>query len=150
MGICSYVAALRFDRPPYHAVVKVDPENATQERRCETGTRAAEHHLLREWRNLEFVRQHTNLPVPEVYWGDCTCQTFLQAYLLLQKLPGQTLQDLSLETRDRQRIETELAEVLLELHAFTRDSFGDFGQAPGTKHWADVMIPRLLSFAKVM
>jgi fructosamine-3-kinase len=61
----------------------------------------------------------------------------------MEALPGVNMWELPLPAGDRERIERELAAVLVELHSHTRDSFGSVAEPVTHARWVDVFLPRL-------
>ena len=129
-GICSAVFDLRFERPPYSAVVKLRRDTDDDP-------------LPRERLRLEYLRGHTNVPCPQVYLQDGSLSIIPYSFLLIERLPGINLGSAELRPDERGTVERELAEVLNELHSHTHDTFGDFRTESGTRDWVDVFIPRL-------
>jgi len=128
-GMINSVLRLDFDREPHSAVIKL---GASGERTFTYETRA-----------LEYLRKHTSLPCPAVYIEDSSAAEFPFAFLLLEILPGVSLPWAPLGRADRDRIDRELAAVLLELHSHKRDTFGGISDDRGKEKWADVFLPRL-------
>jgi len=129
-GICSAVFRLQFQTPPYSAVVKLRSGHEDDP-------------LPRECERLEYLRRHTKVPCPRVYLQDDSRDIIPYSFLLLECLPGTNLQSARLPVPLRLTIEAELAEVLLELHSHTAETFRDIGQPAGVRNWADVFMPDL-------
>lgn len=129
-GICSAVFRLSFDRSPYAAVVKL--RNSRDD-----------NPLPRERTRLAFLRQHTNVPCPDVYLEDDTCEVIPYPFLLLEHLPGNHLGAAYLTREQRAPVEQELADVLLELHSHKAETFHGVGDDSGASRWSDVFLPSL-------
>ncbi len=129
-GICSSVYRLDFETQPYSAVVKLHsiPEDDP---------------LPREYERLEYLNRHTNLPCPQVYCRDFSRKIFPFSFLLMECLPGINLESAKLAAPVRATMERELAEVLLELHSHTAETFYDFGQSQSFSKWTKVFLPVL-------
>jgi fructosamine-3-kinase len=65
------------------------------------------------------------------------------AYLLIEYLPGHCLDRLELDAEARADIETQLADVLAELHGHRGDRWGGIDVAGAPDTWADLFGPRL-------
>jgi fructosamine-3-kinase len=127
-GMINTVLKLHFDRVPGTAVIKLNQPGT------EFGGEAGILRLLHA----------TGFPCPEVYLADDTAGIVPYTFLLLETLPGVSLHEAQLTTPDRQRIERKLADALVHLHGYTRDTFGPI-DAPGRARWTDVFMPDLLS-----
>jgi len=130
-GICSSVYRLDFESPPYSAVVKLH-------------SIAEDDPLPRECERLEYLNLHTDLPFPQVYCQDFSRKIFPFSFLLMECLPGVNLESAKLPMPVREALERELAEVLLELHTHTAETFHDFGKPPGVREWTKAFLPDLL------
>lgn len=128
-GYCSAVFRLDFDRHPYAAVVKLYYDSDDP--------------LARERLRLDYLHQNTNVPCPQVYLQDSSRKIVPASFLILELLPGVTLESTKLRLEDRIVIERELANVLLDLHSHKRDTFGDIEEQPGSCNWADKFLPCL-------
>lgn len=129
-GYCSAVYRLTFDRPPYVAVAKL--HGSSQD--CP---------LSRESDRLEFLREHTNVPCPRVYSLDTSRSLVPYSFLLLECLPGVSLESVRLTKQQRAPVERELADVVLELHSFTAETFRGIDEPRGPRSWLDVFLPCL-------
>jgi len=127
-GMMNTVLKLAFDREPFHAVVKLN---------------VAGQGFDKEARSLRHLREHTRFPCPRVYREDSSARDFPYTHLLLEALPGVNMWDLPMPPESRERIDRELALVLLELHSHQRDGFGSIGEAGTHARWVDVFLPRL-------
>ncbi len=127
-GMINTVLRLRFDRDPYTAVIKLNS----------AGTRFHdEAQILRHLRDRGF-------PCPSVYAVDDDARLLPCTYLLLETLPGANMAEVTLGPRDRDRVEREMADVLVALHGHTRKTFGSV-DAVGEARWVDVLMPDLHS-----
>lgn len=125
-GMINSVLRLRFDHAPHTAVIKLNAKG---------NGFAAEARALRYLRDRGF-------PCPHVYLHDARAELIPYAFLLLEALPGVSLDEARLTASDRDRIERELGEVLIALHAHTRDTFGPI-DAAGETEWTEAFMPRL-------
>ncbi len=123
-GMINTVLRLRFDHDPCTAVIKLNSAGTPFHN---------EARILRHLRDRGF-------PCPTVYAVDDDARLLPCTYLLLETLPGVNMAEVRLEPRDRDRVERELAEVLVALHGHTRKTFGPI-DAPGGARWADVLMP---------
>jgi fructosamine-3-kinase len=128
-GFCSEVYRLRFDWPPHRAVVKLRPDSDGA--------------FGRERLFLDYLRRNTRFPCPEVYAQDDSRTVIPFAFLLLECMPGMNLDAARLAPGERETVERELAEAVLELHSHTRDTFGGVDEEPGIRDWSDVFLPDL-------
>ncbi len=128
-GLVNSVFSLQFDRPPHRAVIKVH------------GTGSDD--LAAEARSLRYLRTETACPVPAVYSQDSSGQLIQHAFLLLEHIPGVCLKNLELDAGERADLDTQLAEILLELHSHKGTTWGDVGSAPSSATWADLFVDRL-------
>jgi fructosamine-3-kinase len=126
-GMVNTVLALEFDRSPHHAVIKLHDDNLDR--------------FDREARSLQYLRTQTACPVPEVYLLGDGSGLISHDFLLLERLPGECLDGVEVGGRHREDIETQLAEVLAELHAHTGPAFGTIGSDDG--EWVDVFTAML-------
>jgi fructosamine-3-kinase len=127
-GMVNTVLELQFDHPPFSAVIKLNVPGQSFER---------------EERALRHLRERAGFRCPEVYCQDSSAQLLPYTFLLLQTLPGSHLWGVTLSEGERQSLDLQLAEVLLNLHAHTRATFGAIEGAPGLSSWAEVFVPRL-------
>jgi len=97
-----------------------------------------------EARALRFLREHTRFPSPAVYLEDHSAEYLPYAFLLIEDIPGIPMNETSLLPQQLQRLDEELAEVLLELHAHTRKGYGGL-EGPVYERWSDVFLPRLIN-----
>ena len=133
-GMINSVLRLSFDREPHTAVIKLN---------------AGGQGFGDEAQNLQYLHER-GFPCPEVYLvGDPLDPDGLDlevqlpyTFLLLETLPGVTLDDARMDRVNRDRVERELAEVLADLHAYTRPTFGPI-DVPGSERWVDSFMPRL-------
>ena len=135
-GMINTVFRLDFDRSPNSTVIKMNRERDSSV-------------LKSEHRRLDYLRNRTNLPVPETYdtgYGDDDTPF---SYLLLETLPGVNLSNARTAISDRTAIDRELAEVLVNQHGLTRPHFGRIDEE-GVLLWSDVMVPELLSMREHM
>lgn len=128
-GLVNTVIRLDLDQPPYRAVVKLHD--------------GAEDGFAAEARALAYLRAETACPVPQVYLQDATRRLVPYSFLLLEHLPGECLDGLELEPSERADLQRQLAYVLVELHAHTRDRWGGVDELDGPTTWAALFVSRL-------
>jgi len=125
-GMLNSVLRLRFDRDPGTAVIKLSRDGAD---------------FVREARALRHMRERS-FPCPAVYGLDGSGSMLPHGYLLLEALPGVHLGKAALDEADAAVVERELAEVMVALHANTRETYGALG-AVGERSWPKAYMPRL-------
>ena len=127
--MCTVVYRLRFDAPPFLAVVKLHNHEDDP--------------LPREGRRLDYLRRRTKVPCPRVYLQDDSKTIIPYSFLLLECLPGVNLEAAQLSGRAQAAVERELAEALLDLHSHKAATFRDIGQRVGARGWTEVFLPIL-------
>lgn len=125
-GMINSVLRLRFDHPPYSAVIKLNGQEQDF-----AGEACALRHL-----------HQRGFPCPDVYLLDTAVPQIPYSFLLLETLSGVSLAEVYLDGADRRRVERELAEVLVDLHAHARERFGPI-DGEGAARWVDAFMPRL-------
>lgn len=128
-GLVNSVLLLEFDRPPHRAVVKLHSGSGDG--------------FVAEARALDYLRSQTACPVPRVYLQDSTAEVIPHAFLLIEHLPGRCLEGLELEPEARAEIESQLADVLGELHGHQGERWGGIDAVDASASWADVFGARL-------
>lgn len=131
-GMINSVLALHFDVPPHEAVIKIA---------AETGAGRFAH----EAEVLQWLRAHTDLPVPEVYLHQADGATVPVSFILMERLPGTNLGRAMLSKHDRADIDLQMAQALLDLHSHQRGTFGGLFGRDQSDHWLDVFLPRMRS-----
>lgn len=130
-GMINSVLLLEFDADPGAAVVKLS-------------SRGGENPFGGEQYALQYVREHSSFPVPEPYLCRGAGELLEQHVLLLEYVPGSNLGEVALGWTDRQQIDRHLAELLLELHSHTRDTFGELGEdGDRSVDWRNLFIPKI-------
>ena len=128
-GMVNTTFGLDFDRPPHRAVVKLHG--------IEGDTFTAEAHAL------EYLRSETACPVPTVYLLDTSAQLIPYSFLLLEHVSGVSLKSLEIDPDERADIDTQLADVLGELHNHTASRWGGLNADQTSREWADLFGERL-------
>lgn len=105
---------------------------------CKRGGEAAA--LRREAASLRWLRAHTDLPVPAVLGS---ANDGRDEYLLLERLPGRTLEGARISRQGRIPLQRELAAHLARLHAIHREDYGDPVDGEHVPRWLDWFAPRL-------
>lgn len=133
-GKINTVLHLAFDQPPYQAVIKLNTPAG------------GPYALHKEAAILRYLRKNTQFPCPQVYAVDATGRHLPFAYLLLECLPGDNLQQARasglVKPSDLADLDRQLARILLDLHSHTRTTFGKLDEVGGSR-WADLFLPRL-------
>ena len=98
-----------------------------------------------EHRVLSWLRQNTEFPVPESYGCDISGRTFPGSYILLEKLPGVTLDKAELTAEEKPLIEREIAGRVARLHSHRRRTYGSALRPAeeGWARWIDRFEPRI-------
>lgn len=135
-GMINTVFRLVFDRSPNSAVIKMNRERDSTV-------------LRNEHRRLAYLKDRTNLPVPETYDSGYGDDDMPFSYLLLETIPGVNLSSAPIAASDKGTIDGELAEVLADLHGVKRAHFGRIDEE-GEPLWADVLVPELQSMREHM
>ena len=133
-GMINSALRLRFDRAPGTAVVKLNADRDNE------GLRS-------EQRRLDYLNANTQLPVPRAYRYAAADAEVPYTCLLLETIPGVNLTQATLAPSDRSRVEGQLADILIELHGHTRQTFGRIHE-PGRASWSDVFVPDLVANRK--
>jgi fructosamine-3-kinase len=126
-GMINTVLRLSFDRDPCSAVIKLNAPGTS---------------FVEEAQGLRHLHVR-GFPCPEVYVEDRQADLVPYSYLLLESVPGVHMGQAPLTESDRERIERELAEVLVDLHGNTRAMFGGITE-PGVSQWSEAFMPRML------
>lgn len=129
-GMVNSVYRLGFDRSPGEAVVKLHGRRGSA--------------FEREARALGHLRTETDCPVPEVFLHDDTGDLIPHAFLLLERIPGVCLHGVDLGPADRADIDTQLAEVLADLHEHHGSTWGRIGTEERWDTWPDAVVARLI------
>lgn len=109
-GMCSTVLEVKFDSLPYVAVVKLSVE--------------PDPHFEIEAASLDYLRQHSQMRVPEVYLQKNAGDLLKYHVLVMERLPGVNLGQAELTPKERQNIDCQLADILIELHSHKRNTYG--------------------------
>jgi fructosamine-3-kinase len=128
-GFYGAVHRLTFERPPYTAIVKLhsgQDDSLGREREC-----------------LRFLRERTSMPIPAVYHFDASASAIPYSFLVMECMPGVNLESARLTESQRVSVERELADVLIELHSFTAQTFHGVTEPAGATNWLDVFLPAL-------
>ena len=100
-----------------------------------------------EWehRVLRWLRENTELPVPESYGCDVSGKTFPGSYILLEKIPGTTLDKADLSPEEKPIVEREIADHVAKLHSHRRHKYGSALRPAGEgwTRWLDRFEPRI-------
>jgi fructosamine-3-kinase len=129
-GMINTVLRLQFDRHPYQVVIKLNQQGTS---------------FIHETRALEYLATYTRFPSPEVYAHDPTASLVPYSYLLLEDLPGECLHGIEISQGESDLLDEALVDVLVDLHAHRRDTFGGIDDAAGASCWVDIFLPRILS-----
>jgi aminoglycoside phosphotransferase (APT) family kinase protein len=88
---------------------------------------------------LRLVREHTEMPVPQVHVHDTSRDILPSDYFIMDFIPGVSFWSLSekLSETDRQAIERESAGHLRQMNEIRGESFGYFADAARFSNWPD-------------
>ncbi|MCZ7546361.1 MAG: fructosamine kinase family protein [Anaerolineae bacterium] len=131
-GMVNQVLYVAFDRDPARAVLKVQPDPAE----------AARRYFPPEYVNLRHLRAH-DFPVPEPYFLHEADSAMPFDVLAMEFWDAVNLGHARLTRREMDRLEREMAETLLALHAHHRDTYGAVDADPGNPSWADEFARRV-------
>jgi fructosamine-3-kinase len=118
-----------------------DPQSLVAKLRAEPGCTGFEwEHAVLEW-----VREHTEFPMPRSYGCDVTGRTFAGSYILIERLPGVTLDKADLRPDEKPSVEREIAEHVAALHSHRRATYGSALRPAeeGWTRWLDRFGPRI-------
>ncbi len=119
-GACSAVFALSFDTAPYEAVVKL-----------------ADHSFLYEITGLNYLRGHTQLRVPEPYWHRPAGELLHPEILLIERLPGISLEQARNSQQEPIYVDEQMADILIELHSHQHETYGSVSYDEEHTRWLD-------------
>ncbi len=97
-GMINSVYSLNFDQPPYQAVIKVSSNKFD--------TFESETYML------NYLRQNTKLPVPEVYMYEKFGYLIDKDFLLIERLPGFNLGTVQINKTGKARIGSTASKYL--------------------------------------
>lgn len=129
-GMVNSVVRLSFDRSPGTAVLKAS-----------TSPDAG---FERERAQLDYLRRTSRMRCPEAYRVSGPNEAVPYQALLMACVPGVPLSTARIDLIDRDALDDQLADILLELHAHRRNTYGDVDKGPGHETWAEVIVPRLV------
>ncbi len=102
--------------------------------------------LRREFEVLRYFRTRTSLPVPEVYLVELSGERVPGSVLVMEKVPGSTLEELNHGFNDEERdsVSTEIAEHVADLHTHQGAGFGglELSDQERAPTWPDFWMPR--------
>ncbi|MEE2709581.1 MAG: fructosamine kinase family protein [Gemmatimonadota bacterium] len=128
-GMINTALRLTFDREPISVVIKLNKDKDSSDLRSER-------------MRLDYLKTHTQLPVPVVYHYAVADAKIPYSYLLLETVPGVNMTQIELTSDDQITIDRELAEILIDLHGHNRDTYGPIHE-PGVLSWVDIFVPEL-------
>jgi len=124
-GSISRVLEFTLDAPPHKIVAKVhDRENADN--------------FHAEMAALCYFLNHSNLPVPAPMVCVDGDEKFDGSALIMEHIPGTTLEAAKLSPRGRKVFEAQLATHIAELHTHHNDSFGNAAGNETCDNWLDL------------
>ena len=131
-GTINSVLELTTDGEPRQAVAKV----------CAQPGRTA---FDWEVRTLTWFRANTEFPVPEPFGSDSTGRITGGSFVLMERLPGDSLHALSLTPAERDAVDRDIARHVAGLHSHTRDTYGSAMKPAeeGWTRWLDRYGPRI-------
>jgi fructosamine-3-kinase len=94
---------------------------------------------------LGWFREHTEFPLPQSYGCDISGRMFPGSYILIERLPGTTLDKADLRPDEKPSVEREIAEHVAGLHSHRRDTYGSALRPAeeGWTRWLDRFEPRI-------
>jgi len=128
-GMINSVLALSFDQSPYKAVIKISGDKSES--------------FQREAYTLDYLKTHSMFPIPAVYLCKNANELIEQSFILMEKLPGVNLGQASMTEIDRQRVDHQLADILIELHSHERDVFGELDGSRTCTNWLEIFEQRI-------
>jgi fructosamine-3-kinase len=128
-GMVNQVLYVEFDHDPGRAVLKPEPANALRKR------------VRREYDNLRHLRAR-DFPVPEPYFLHTSDDTLPFNVLALEFWDAASKGHVRLSPHEAERVEREMAEVLLALHTHQRTTYGAT-EGEGNPNWADEFARRV-------
>lgn len=128
-GMVNAVLHVEFDHHPGRAVLKVQP--ASEARR----------YFPPEYAQLRHLRAR-GFPVPEPYFLHHADRETPFDVLALEYWDATSMEHVRLSPRERDRVEREMAETLLALHAHQRATYGAVDE-PGNPSWAKEFAARV-------
>ncbi len=132
-GKINNVLQLQFERPPYSAVVKINNNSRPVD-------------IKDEFNNLVYLKEQTFFPVPEPYYFAEDKENKKSCYFM-EYFNGPYLRQAPLTEIDKNRIDIEIAENLIELHNHKRELFGGiFGNT--TQFWHEEFYKRADQYYK--
>ncbi|MEM9414165.1 MAG: fructosamine kinase family protein [Planctomycetota bacterium] len=94
------------------------------------------HQLEAERDALAYFREHTSLPVPRPLGLIVGDPGFAGVMLMMEKIPGTTLERAKISASGMQRFEYQLGHHIAELHRHTSDRFGPAAGDDATRRYA--------------
>ena len=70
------------------------------------------------------LREHTDITVPKIFYSDLTPSTKRGGYFIMEKLPGQTLEEVKLPKHEREKVNNQMAAMCASMHRIKSDKFG--------------------------
>lgn len=102
--------------------------------------------IVREHSVLRFFAEKTTMPVPRPYLVDDSCTLIPGTYLVMERLPGDTLLALwgTLTAPQRSAVAAEIAEHVVGLHRSRSAGFGGVELEEGAREarWPEFWLPR--------
>jgi fructosamine-3-kinase len=129
-GMVSRVEEWITDGKPAAIVAKVTAENDDKR-------------LHDEYASLDWCARYTSFTMPKPFACVSSTEECDGTILLMERLPGHNLGAARLTADGMRRLQTEMAEILADLHVHKRDTYGDVLEPAGEKRWVDVFGPQI-------
>jgi fructosamine-3-kinase len=115
---------------PSSIVAKVSPEQNDNK-------------LESEFRSMCWFRENTSFPIPEPYACLTVNEEQTGTYLLMEFINANNLGSARLTFNGMQRVQLQLADILIELHSHSRDTYGVPFKSSQKKRWLDIFGPQV-------
>jgi fructosamine-3-kinase len=94
--------------------------------------------LESEFKSMRWFQKNTSFPIPEPYAFLNLDQEQPGTYLLMEFISANNLSRATLTFNGMQQAQSQLADILIELHSHTRDTYGLQFESSGPKRWLDI------------
>jgi fructosamine-3-kinase len=129
-GMVNNVEKWITDGNPSSIVAKVSPERNDSK-------------LESEFKSMCWFRENTSFPIPEPYACFTIDEQSAGTYLLMEFIDSNNLSNAKLTFGGMQKVQSQLADILKELHSHTRDTYGVPFEPSETKRWLDIFEPQI-------
>jgi hypothetical protein len=99
-----------------------------------------------EYQTMEYIREHTTIPIPKLYFWDTSCERVGVPFALMEYIPGKSLEDAWHESfTEQQRLNTlsDIATYMAQLQSLSFDRIGmlRFEEAGAVKEVGQWLLP---------